>query len=716
MGWCAVQRSQREDFASRLWLRLVWPLWAALALGTACGDDTASPSGARAADASRPMPDAALQPSDAGNPGAARAPRGQIFASARVSLAALPDDAADGGGIPVVGQAQFRQTSEGVNLEIELRSCTGETSYSLAILEAQDCSSASLRAADWGGGRGVGLPVLLCPGTGVAQAATGYARANNTKGAWTIGDGSASDMLGRAFVVRAETTPVACGVITRAEDREHLELPPDDQPPSLATRAAIGGICLGRQFPGSSPGCPDDTALLRCEARHCDIGSCLQTCAAYASCLDRENTQCSFSSQCEASAECLKCQDELQHCSMMFCAEHGWCPAAPSADGPCQRLAHCCALQGRDDEFCQGVIVPLLSGLGGDANCVASMLDLGVLPLLHVPCTYGAIELPMDAGANTSTMAPETGPPLADQHAGIACARDEDCPGGKCAPGPEDTAATSGFCTRSCQVTYECGAEAVCSGSEGAKRCFHACRDQSDCRAGFVCSGGSQGSRISLPGACRPKRQADQLEDGVAGGACASNAECSGGQCATEDLLGTTYPGNYCTARCYEDAQCGEGGVCLWTHTSSDPGYCLRACQSDAECTREDYGCWELSDGTRPLHACYPRKRPLPDRRTGSPCTSDSDCGAPHASCAKKLPYYGLTTNDTTDAPGGYCTQACALDIECGAGAQCINYGTSGGLCFATCSTDNPCREGYACQAHGRDNDTTASVCVASEP
>jgi hypothetical protein len=307
--------------------------------------------------------------------------------------------------------------------------------------------------------------------------------------------------------------------------------------------------------------------------------------------------------------------------------------------------------------------------------------------------------------------------PLADQHAGVACASDAQCPGGTCAAVPEHAAAasreSSGYCTRACEATAECGRDGMCAGGSAGRQCFATCREQSECRDGFVCTGGVLGARISLSGACRPKRQPDQLADGVAGGACTSDAECSGGECASENLLGTSYPGNYCSARCYEDAHCGQGGVCLWTHASSDPGYCLQRCSGDADCKREDYGCWELNDSTRVLRACYPRMRPLPDQRAGAACASDADCGAPHASCAKMLPIVGLATNELSDVPGGYCTQRCALDIECGAGAQCINYGTSGGLCFATCSAAKPCRDGYVCEAHERDNDHAASVCVA---
>jgi len=714
-----MQRSQCESSARRWWLRSARLLWAALVLSGSCGDETAEAASV-GSPPTEPQGDSGQAALDAATRSAARS---RSYASASATLVAVADDAADGGSTAVAGHADFRGTTEGVDLQIELQTCTGEAAYLLAILEASDCSIASLQAAEWQQGRAQDLPVLACPGTGVGQAATGYSRPSAKEGAWTVGDGSASDVVGRVLVVRGahETAPAACGVIRRGEDVQRLELPPDDQAPSIAARAAVGGICYGRQYPGSTPRCPDDAALLRCEATHCDIGTCLQTCDAYASCLDRQGTQCSFTSGCEPSAACAKCQDEIQRCSQTFCAEHAWCAATPSPDGPCQRVASCCALQGPEAQFCLGTLVPVLSGLGGDSSCIGNMIDLGFTPLLHVPCTFGPVQVPTGSGESMDTTSTDPGIPLADHHAGIACASDEDCPGGLCAPASQAAAADGGmasrYCTRPCEATHECGRDGTCSGVDGAKQCFAACRDQRDCREGFLCSGGAQGALLSLPGSCRPKRQPDQLADGVAGRACANDTQCGGGHCATQNLLGTSYPGNYCTARCYEDTHCGKGGVCLWTPGSSDPGYCLQQCNGDADCPREDYGCWELSDGTRALHACYPRMRPLPDHRTGSACTSDEDCGAPHAYCAKTLPYYGaLTTNETREAPEGYCTQRCALDVECGAGAQCINQGTLGGLCFATCTTNKPCRDGYTCYAHGRDNDLTASVCLGAMP
>ncbi|HET8937754.1 MAG TPA: hypothetical protein VFN67_30125 [Polyangiales bacterium] len=649
------------------------------------------------------------QPTDAGTP-----LQTQSFPSAYAMLTAVQDDAADGG-VQLRAEAWFSQTVEGVDFQIKLQGCAGETMVPLAILQASDCSLRNLRGPTWSDGRGMGLPSLHCAGTGFGQGATGYERSAKHKAAWSIADGKDSDLVGHALVVKDPETEqvLACGVIRRAADRGRKPLPPADQAPTLETRAAIGGVCIARQFAAASRKCPDNEALVACQAVHCDLAQCLDTCAQYTACLDGQSDDvCSITNGCQPSPECAMCQNQMQQCAFNFCAEHVMCGATPTPDGPCQRLSGCCALQGTETGVCFGLLLPFLASWGGDGNCLGTMMDWDVVSHMHVPCTFGPGE-PSSFSAPPQPQSAE--PKLADDHAGKRCEQDADCPGGNCA---EAAAGGGGFCTRACEVTSECGHGGMCSGgtSTEGKLCLASCEVQGDCRAGFVCSSHLEGSGLSVPGACSPKRQADQLSDNTAGRACERNEECSGGQCAKTNLIGTSYPGNYCTARCYEDVHCGKGGVCLWTHQSADPGYCLQACAGDADCTRDDYGCWELGDGTRLLHGCYPRNRPLPDGRAGQACASDADCGAPHAKCATEIAYSGLVTNDLQPAPGGYCTQPCALDIECGAGAQCINSGSSGGRCFASCGKDKPCREGYECFAHSRDNDLTSAVCVAPGP
>lgn len=691
-------------------------LWGAALLWLAsagCGDDDAAP-----ADSSpriQKLPDAG--PRDSGQRPqrmdaavSAAAPR---FPTATAKLTPALEPAADGG-VSIMADAQWSATVEGVDFQIKLFGCEGESAVPLAILQAADCSPESLRGPVWADGYGEGLPSLHCAGTGAGQAGTGYERASSHKAAWSIGDGAASDLVGHALVVRdpASGAVLACGVIERGPDRERPALPPADRGPSIEARAVVGGVCVARQFTAASSKCPDTEALVACQAVHCDMAKCLNTCAQYAACLDQQSDKCAITSECQPSVECVQCQGEMQQCAFNYCAEHVMCGATPTSDGPCQRLAGCCALQGTETSVCLGLLLPFLSSWGGDGNCLGTMQDWDVVSHLHVPCTFGPGEpAQIDEAAQPQSAEPR----LADDHAGADCQRDEDCPGGHCARSAADG---GGYCTRACEVTSECGRGGICSGgtSRTGKQCLARCEAESECRAGFVCSARLEGAALSVAGACSPKRRPDQLADNTAGRACHDDAECSGGHCAKTNLVGTGYPGNYCSARCYDDTHCGKGGVCVWTHQSADPGYCLQACESDAQCTREDYGCWELGDGTRTVHGCYPRNRPLPDGRAGHACANDADCGAPHAKCAKELAYSGLVTNDLQPAPGGYCTQPCALDLECGAGGQCINYGSSGGHCFATCSTKKACREGYECFAHSRDNDPTASVCVTPGP
>jgi hypothetical protein len=226
-----------------------------------------------------------------------------------------------------------------------------------------------------------------------------------------------------------------------------------------------------------------------------------------------------------------------------------------------------------------------------------------------------------------------------------------------------------------------------------------------------LCIGASSTGRSSIPGACRPNRVVDRLADDLVGRACDDDSACSGGECATTNLLGTSYPGNYCTARCYEDRQCGRGGVCLWPNGSINAGHCLQQCESHADCNRPGYRCWKFGDGTRVFEACYPGNAPL--LTTGMSCTSDDTCGAAPARCASELPFATLA-NEMTNAPDGYCTQGCSHDEECGPKAQCIAYGEHGGMCFANCEDSAGCRAGYACSGHLRD--ATTKVCIPKDP
>jgi hypothetical protein len=312
---------------------------------------------------------------------------------------------------------------------------------------------------------------------------------------------------------------------------------------------------------------------------------------------------------------------------------------------------------------------------------------------------------------------------LPDHVAGKGCKRDSDCKTGRCrrslqiAAGTDALDAPGGYCTLECETDSQCGRGGQCSVAAAAEtgQCLGDCSADGDCREGYACvgaSGGLGGQGFKVAGSCQPRSPIRRLASGVVGRTCVSDADCAGGRCAASSPLGPAYPGNYCTARCFEDEDCGVGGACLVFEGSSEPGHCFESCGADADCTREQYRCLQLRPG---FDACYPAPRALPDHMAGKACDSDAACGGVLKSCVHELPYGTFSAYEPVPAPGGYCTQDCSLDDQCGAGAQCISHGVMGGMCLATCNEAMDCREGYECVAHGRANNLHERVCVVPQ-
>lgn len=329
--------------------------------------------------------------------------------------------------------------------------------------------------------------------------------------------------------------------------------------------------------------------------------------------------------------------------------------------------------------------------------------------LLLLACLLVALT----AGCNRKHRLLKPGETLPDGVAGRTCKRDADCKGGRCVgvlhiqAANETVDAPGGYCTLGCQIDSQCGAQAKCSvpAGEVEGECLAGCNDTTPCRDGYLCVGAA--ARWNVNGTCQPEPETAQLEDGVVGRPCSENADCGEGRCAVASPLGAPLPGNYCTARCLTDADCGEGGGCLVFAGSNNAGHCYSRCRHDDDCQREGYGCREVGPNFR---ACYPAPTPLPDDRAGKPCSADADCGGSEGSCAFELPFDSRET-DVVEAPGGYCTQSCSLDGECGANAQCIAAGNRGGMCLGRCDTDADCRQGYHCIMHGRDLNDEDRVC-----
>jgi hypothetical protein len=183
----------------------------------------------------------------------------------------------------------------------------------------------------------------------------------------------------------------------------------------------------------------------------------------------------------------------------------------------------------------------------------------------------------------------------------------------------------------------------------------------------------------------------NKLADGVVGNACAADTDCGSGSCLTTiPVVNTSYPNGYCTGRCSTDEACGASGVCV-PGLFGSAGSCFRRCDEANGCEREGYRCRVVSNVGR----CVAAPPPLPDHVAGNACTDDVDCGGGAMSCTAML--------GSVPAPGGYCSQACAISDDCGAGGTCVNgisiVTISSGRCVKSCSAPTDCRSGYECKS-----------------
>jgi hypothetical protein len=189
--------------------------------------------------------------------------------------------------------------------------------------------------------------------------------------------------------------------------------------------------------------------------------------------------------------------------------------------------------------------------------------------------------------------------------------------------------------------------------------------------------------------ACRAPSAA--LGDGVVGSACDADQDCGHGNCLKSiAVVNVPYPGGYCSGACKSDSDCGARGICT-PGLRGAGGACYLTCTEADGCSREGYLCRVVSGVGR----CIPGAEPLPDHVVGAACDDDAACGGSANTCASKLGQ--LVT------PGGYCSQACAIDGDCGAGGKCINGisipTVTSGLCFRACEELADCRTDYDCKS-----------------
>lgn len=230
------------------------------------------------------------------------------------------------------------------------------------------------------------------------------------------------------------------------------------------------------------------------------------------------------------------------------------------------------------------------------------------------------------------------------------------------------------------------------------------CAGPDDCAAGLACLGTVPGR----PGRCGPRPPTDQLGDGVVGSPCATDPDCGAGRCmVAERITSAPFPDGYCTGRCVEDSQCGDRGLCAPGFLGA-AGSCYLRCETDADCGRDGYRC-RMSSGA---NACLPGPKPLPDGVVGNPCVGDADCGGAPNTCAQTLL--------SVDAPGGYCSQSCAFDADCGAGGTCISgvnsINLALGTCYRSCMPPGGCRDAYLCRSLTGSPTDSRGACAPDRP
>ncbi len=189
------------------------------------------------------------------------------------------------------------------------------------------------------------------------------------------------------------------------------------------------------------------------------------------------------------------------------------------------------------------------------------------------------------------------------------------------------------------------------------------------------------------------------------GDACAADADCPGGTCAT-----TGFPQGYCTWPCDSSDSCNGFGVCqpLCSSPPCDQLTCMSGCVSDGDC-RAGYGCRDLFDGTR---SC----RPVGSLPEGADCAGDGECATGNCSMSvgrKRCVQWCLSSS--TCSGGELCSLNPAHSFvyrcgpSCGSGTcaygstcTCFDAGEKG--CAPRCAFDSDCALGSRC-------DTTTGLC-----
>jgi hypothetical protein len=210
---------------------------------------------------------------------------------------------------------------------------------------------------------------------------------------------------------------------------------------------------------------------------------------------------------------------------------------------------------------------------------------------------------------------------------------------------------------------------------------------------------------------------------GSVGSACSENSACAAD--ANDPIcLGGWPSGGYCSEFCTLSAStCAAGSTCVDFGPSKN-GLCLRECTQPSDC-RAGYAC-ESGPGGKKVCVVGPEAECsdlLDNDSDGLVDCQDPDCGG----CTAGAGLLGTTCTAAsqcqassgsapicfTQMQGGYCSQFCQSQADCGPNGLCTDsvFNSDTSQCYQRCNSNSECRTGYSCQDPGAVPPYT--VCLA---
>ncbi len=221
-----------------------------------------------------------------------------------------------------------------------------------------------------------------------------------------------------------------------------------------------------------------------------------------------------------------------------------------------------------------------------------------------------------------------------------------------------------------------CGNDTIDGGETCDGDCPTQCDDMDTCTADTlsgsadacdaVCQNVAITSCVDGDGCCAPGcTAANDLDCDTCGNGVVDGAE------ACDKAIAAGMPGACPTG-------CNDNDACTGDVLVGNADQCSAMCSNTAttSCVTGD-GCCPANCTTANDDDCQ-----LNGTIFGSACSTDAECGVDN---------FCLTEADQGN-PGGYCSNVCQANADCGNNAFC-----SGGICLPTCTTNAECRNGYSC-------------------